>query len=252
MIRILENYRDSEAIVELTYGRSIIKEFIRNYIKKKDTKEKLNILDLGAGQGKDLINIKMILEQNGGEYSLYAIEEWEPYCKILHKEGIDTKQIDIEREALPFKNQSIDIVVVNQVLEHTKEIFWIMSEVSRILKVGGRCIIGVPNLACFHNRFLLLFGKQPLNMKILGPHVRGFTKCNFIKWIETENFYRVLNFKGSGFYPFGKFFSNLLCNIFPNLGVSIFFEIERTDKLGTFIQVLEHNFFETNFYKGRN
>lgn len=64
-------------------------------------------------------------------------------------------QLNIERDPLPFADESVDIFMANQVLEHCKEIFWIFSEVSRCLKPGGCFIIGVPNLAALHNRLLL-------------------------------------------------------------------------------------------------
>jgi hypothetical protein len=50
--------------------------------------------------------------------------------------GTGTFETDIERGRIPVGNGFFDIVVANQVLEHTKEIFWTFSEVSRILRVG--------------------------------------------------------------------------------------------------------------------
>ncbi|MEK6620867.1 MAG: hypothetical protein AABZ13_00100, partial [Planctomycetota bacterium] len=36
----------------------------------------------------------------------------------------------IENEILPLKDESINIIIANQILEHTKEIFWIFKEFS--------------------------------------------------------------------------------------------------------------------------
>jgi predicted SAM-dependent methyltransferase len=62
--------------------------------------------------------------------------------------GVSVFALNIERDALPFEDGSVDIVIANQILEHTKELFWIFHQVSRVLPVGGQFIVGVPNLRC--------------------------------------------------------------------------------------------------------
>ena len=52
-------------------------------------------------------------------------------------------------------------MIANQILEHTKEVFWIWHEIARVLAPQGQLILGVPNLASAHNRLLLLLGRQP-------------------------------------------------------------------------------------------
>lgn len=51
---------------------------------------------------------------------------------------------DFEKQNLPFKDESFDIVYTNHVLEHIVNIEKILSEISRILKPGGKLQIGVP------------------------------------------------------------------------------------------------------------
>lgn len=41
---------------------------------------------------------------------------------------------NIERDSLPLADGQADLIIANQILEHTKEIFWIFHEVSRSLK----------------------------------------------------------------------------------------------------------------------
>ena len=109
----------------------------------------VKVLDVGAGSGEDLLNIKDRLSSK--RVSLYAVETYPPYIEVLRKNGIEVASINIERESLPFSDNSFDLIVVNQVMEHVKEIFWIISELRRVLKPGGRLIIGVPNLASLHH-----------------------------------------------------------------------------------------------------
>lgn len=211
------------------------------------------LLDLGAGQGTDLINCENTIV-GGGKMSveLWALESYPPNISLLMKQGIKVKRFNIERERFPFENESIDFIIMNQVLEHTKEIFWIFSEISRILKKGGGCIVGVPNLASLHNRMALLFGRQPTSVRALGPHVRGFTKKDFIDFVETDGYFKVEYFAGSNFYPFPPRISRILAKMFPSYAVSIFWGIRRTEKGGCFIHTLDSRFYETPYYRGNN
>jgi len=45
--------------------------------------------------------------------------------------------VNIENESIPVSEGYFDIVIVNQIVEHMKEIFWIFGEISRVLKKGG-------------------------------------------------------------------------------------------------------------------
>src|SRR5215469_13536551 len=113
------------------------------------------ILDVGAGFGDDLFQAKKIMESTP---EFYAIETLPAAVSHLRKMGFSVASIDIERDRLPFSSEYFDAVLCNQVLEHTKEIFWVISEFARVTKIGGRIILGVPNLGSLHNRLALLFG----------------------------------------------------------------------------------------------
>lgn len=232
----------------LNYGRNIIAKYCHDcaLMSKNNV---IKILDLGAGSGTDLLNCKNSIG-NLRKVELYALESYQPNVDILEEKGIVVKRFQIEREKFPFESGSIDIVIMNQILEHTKEIFYIFSEVSRVLNGGGHCIVGVPNLASLHNRIALLFGCQPTCIRTLGPHVRGFTKKDFIDFIETDGYFRNDFFGGSNFYPFSPVISTKLSKVFPQMAVSVFFGIERTKKEGNFISVLDSRFFETPFFRG--
>ena len=88
--------------------------------------------------------------------------------------------LNIENDSLPFPNGSVDVLILNQVLEHTKEILWIFHETTSALRVGGKVILGAPNLAAGHNRILLVFGKQPsliLIRILIRFHPNGIARC---------------------------------------------------------------------------
>ena len=62
--------------------------------------------------------------------------------------GVSVFALNIERDALPFEDGSVDIVIANQILEHTKEFFWIFHQVSRVcclsaVSSSSACPIGL-------------------------------------------------------------------------------------------------------------
>lgn len=230
----------------LTYGRDVVSGFVKDYIQTSGLKS-VKILDIGCGKGDDLITIR---DSIGIDNELYGIEMYEPNVKKCQEQGINISSSNIECEALPYSDQYFDVVVCNQVIEHLKEIFYVFSEISRVVKPDGLIVVGVPNIAAWHDRLAILLGNQPTCLKILGPHVRGYTVPSFRKFIETDGFFAFSRFKGSGFYPFPAFIAKSLSKMFPSLSTAVFFDIKRTAKQGTFIEVLKSRFFETNFFDG--
>lgn len=246
-------YKMKHGTEYLNYGRDIITGYCRRCKERSESESGVpfRILDLGAGHGTDLINCRKNIVGGGkNSVELWALESYQPNIDLLKKQGIKVRRFHIEKERFPFEDESVDFVIMNQVLEHTKEIFWIFSEISRILKKGGGCIVGVPNLASLHNRIALLFGKQPTSVRALGPHVRGFTKKDFMDFVEADGYFKVEYFAGSNFYPFPPRISRILARIFPGCAVSIFWGVRRTEKRGCFIQVLDSRFYETPYYRG--
>jgi ubiquinone/menaquinone biosynthesis C-methylase UbiE len=124
---------------DLIYGRHLIKSFLYKSVPYE------SVLDLGAGKGDDLLIAKEYAPDGGGA-KCYALESYKSYVKILKSKGIEVFNFDLEKERFPFNDESIDIIMINQVMEHVKEVFWILHEVTRVLKKDGHFIVGVPNL----------------------------------------------------------------------------------------------------------
>lgn len=227
------------------YGRDIVQKFAKFSLSDFDNGK---ILDIGCGTGTDLYNLQKAFSNK--KFAYYGIESYTPNIKIANENNIETFDINIEKDVFPFSPNCIDFIIANQVIEHTKEIFWIFSEISRILKPGRHAVIGVPNLASLHNRILLLFGRHPSAIKLLSAHVRGITYESFKEFIETDGYFQLIDFKGAHFYPFPRRIGRILGKMFPYFSVGIFFLIQRTEKKGKFISVLEQRPLETPYFKG--
>jgi ubiquinone/menaquinone biosynthesis C-methylase UbiE len=224
------------------YGRHILDQWSSSILCN-------DVLDLGCGIGSDLMIIKNRHATShcvGVEYSDWAKEQ-------LKGIEIESITVDLEREKLPFKDESIDLVICNQILEHTKEVFWINHEVFRVLKPGGHFYIGVPNVLSLHNRLLGLAGIHPTCVQLCSPHVRAFSKKDTLKFYRNvaPQLVQLQRFSGSQFYPFPKSIARPLSKIFPNLAVSIFFLFKKTAPYqGEFMHWLTQAKLETNYFQG--
>jgi SAM-dependent methyltransferase len=224
----------------LNYGRHHIARFLTQ------TAPFTNVVDLGAGSGVDLAQAAKACPTA----ERFAIESWPPNIEKL-KAHHQVFPLDLEKEPLPFADESIDVVLSNQVLEHVKEIFWIFHQISRVLRVGGHLIIGVPNLASWHNRLLLLCGKQPTIIQNHSAHVRGYTRHDILRLLEMifPGGYRLRGFGGANFYPFPPLLAKPMARLMPNGAWSIFLLLEK--KRSYQEEFLAHPVIEgleTNFY----
>ena len=226
-----------------TYGPQVVEQLVRGL---KDLKV---VVDLGAGPGRDLEIIRRFHPQA----QLLAIEAGKEYAGALAGKADRIYIANIERDPLPLADCQADLIVANQVLEHTKEIFWIFHEVSRCLRVGGYFLFGVPNICSLHNRFLLAIGRQPTQHKLCSAHVRPFSKGDTIAFLNAgfPQGYELSEFRGAQFYPFPKTMSRLLANAFPTFAFTIFFLIRKLKEYGgEFATYPVRAKLETNFWTG--
>jgi ubiquinone/menaquinone biosynthesis C-methylase UbiE len=153
-----------------------------------------NMIDVGCANGDRTVRIAKYFNINlqdtfGVDYNGKNIAT----CKDL----FNAKIIDLETENLPYKSNSFDIVVCNQVLEHLKNYKKVIEELIRITCNKGYIAIGIPNLAHLINRLYLIFGIQPLCLTLNSSHVRGFTHKAFLKMIEIYDEVALVDCRGA-------------------------------------------------------
>jgi SAM-dependent methyltransferase len=128
----------------------------------------------------------------------------------LHKYSWLKKLIDrgflyIDEANLPISSESLDMVVLDSVLEHLYCPMHVLSECLRVLKSNGNLVILTPNQARLKNRFKLLIGgsiyyplqywASPSRMwinkrgrKVFAGHIREYTPSEVRKMIESAGF----------------------------------------------------------------
>lgn len=199
-----------------------------------DSSEKQRILDVGCDEG--VFTLEIAKRCNAKE--VYGLDIDEKVLEKAKKNGIKTYKGDAN-ENFPFKSNFFDVVIANQLVEHLLNPDNFFEEIYRVLKSGGYCIIGTPNLCSLHNRIFMLLGWQITNISpstklvfgnpyrntpsgMWGRH-RHLTVFSPSALKEMCEFYglKVEKIVGSGFHPFKGWLSNLLSTIFPKLSVFI-------------------------------
>ncbi|MEM4004137.1 MAG: methyltransferase domain-containing protein [Desulfurococcaceae archaeon] len=85
------------------------------------------------------------------------------WCKEL---SFTVYKADVNREELPFADNSFDMYTMLDVIEHLENPDHAIKEAYRVLKRGGFLILTTPNLASWYNRALLLLGKPVLGIDL--------------------------------------------------------------------------------------
>lgn len=67
--------------------------------------------------------------------------------KLSSSLGLEVVGCDIEKDKLPFPDNSFDVILLNEVFEHLRiDLIFTMNEVHRVLKPGGQLWLSTPNL----------------------------------------------------------------------------------------------------------
>ena len=117
----------------------------------------------------------------------------------------EAKPCDLNRDELPWPENTFDCVVCCEVIEHIVDTDRLLSELKRVLKPGGVLVLSTPNLASALNRVFVLLGWQPLSTEVstrrsdygnplrkpLTPagHVRSYTFRALVEQAKDAGFF---------------------------------------------------------------
>ena len=114
-------------------------EKVENFMFKELPSNPGNLLDLGCGEGTVTLElIKKGANVKGVDFSSVAIK------KAVSK-GIDAFENDLDKEGIPFKDKTFDVVWAGDIIEHVFDPIFLLEEISRVLKLQGIVLISIPN-----------------------------------------------------------------------------------------------------------
>lgn len=161
------------------YGIPSIIEFFNKNV-RPNIKKNFRIMNLGAAKGEVLGHLKKDLKK---EFYGFIKENNITYTKVDIESLPEEKNIVANAEDLSkvIKDETQDLVVAIELLEHTEHFWKVINEIIRISKVGGYIFVSVP---CFN------YPKHeyPIDLWRIGPKtlLSFFPKASF-EIIKHEN-----------------------------------------------------------------
>lgn len=145
--------KEDDLVTKYFVSRKLI--FLLRYLGQPKKGERL--LDLGCGRG----TFTEMFHNKG--YDAVGIDLDPEYKnKLTNRKA---KYLTASAESIPFPNNSFDVILLLDALEHINNKKKALSEINRILKPEGKAIIAVPNiLSYFYARSFLTYtirGKKP-------------------------------------------------------------------------------------------
>lgn len=197
---------------------------IRRYaeVKKqiKNTREFLkdlpegNILDVACGTGR---YFKLY-----GKRKIYGIDISKDMLKLAKKVDKTAIVQVADAEHIPYKNNSFDIVITSQFIQHIPNYLKVLKEMKRVCKKEGYIIVDFPN----KNSFSCLFRYIKKSLGMVKRHYNFFTMKQ-IKNISKKLNLEILDVKKTivitpVLFPkwtlnFSMKFNNLLIDFFPGI-----------------------------------
>ena len=132
------------------------------------------VLDLGCGDGALLAHLQQHKGCNG-----YGVELDDANVQACVQRGVNVLQLNLDFGLQVFADQSFDVVLQIDTLQHLRNAETMLRETARVGKTG---IVAFPNFAHWPNRLSILQGRMPVTKRL--PY----------QWYDTPNI-RVGTFK---------------------------------------------------------
>jgi SAM-dependent methyltransferase len=183
-----------------------------------------NLLDLGCDAGGRTVWVAERLAVD----EMHGVEIDPDRAELARAKGIEVVSADLS-ERLPFDDESFDLVMSNQVIEHVPDTDSFVGEAFRVLRPGGCAIVSTENLSAWHNVGSLVLGWQPFSLtnvsevsKGIGNplgihrgepgerrgHLRVMAPRGLRELFETHGF-RVEALVGAGYFPLPRALARL-------------------------------------------
>jgi methionine biosynthesis protein MetW len=125
------------------------------------------VLDLGCGNGELLALLRDTRRCSG-----YGVEISDENILACARRGVDAIQLNLEDGLALFEDQSFDVVLQLDTMQHLRHTERMLRETARVGRIG---IVSFPNFAHWANRLRIAGGRMPV------------TKALPYQWYDTPN-----------------------------------------------------------------
>jgi len=134
------------------------------------------VLDLGCGNGEFLAYLRDHRQCSG-----YGVEIADANVLACTQRGVNVIQLNLEEGLALFEDQSFDVVLQLETLQHLRNTEKMLRETARVGRIG---IVSFPNFAHWPNRLHVVAGRMPVT-RVLPyqwydtPNIRVGTYADF-------------------------------------------------------------------------
>lgn len=176
-----------------TLARTRLLRFLEGISKVRKGK----VLEVGCGSGGFIQAVKSAR----GELDCYGCDLSNLYIANAEKKSGGKVEYKVSAaEKLPYDNDSFDIVVVIDVLEHVNDVLVVLNEIFRVLKPGGTFHAYVPCEGNWYTPFFWV-GANRLTRKHVG-HIQKLSSKELFNLLEKAGF--KINRKRYSKHAFGQ------------------------------------------------
>lgn len=177
---------------------------------KDSNQPKLRVLDIGCGNG----SLSHVIAQNG--YEVVGVEESESGFKFAGLSYPDCQFIQASIYDLPYSQleNSFDIVISSEVVEHLFYPRELLKAAKKCLKPNGRLILSTPYHGYLKNLALAISNKMDSHFTVLqdGAHIKFFSVKTLTTLLSSEG-YKDIKFSFAGRLPY--LWKSMLCSCSP-------------------------------------
>ena len=142
------------------------------------------VLDLGCGNGAFL---SLLQSQRG--CTGYGVEIDDANVMACVQRGVSVIQLNLEQGLSMFEDQSFDVVLQIDTLQHLRNAETMLRETARVGRMG---VVAFPNFAHWPNRWSVLTGRMPVTKRLPyqwydTPNIRVGTYSDFAVLAQKNN-----------------------------------------------------------------
>jgi SAM-dependent methyltransferase len=178
-------------------------------------------IDIGCGDGMATsVAISACASEPGLAIRILGFDWSMAALRRARARGLAVARASADTPGLPLASDTIDIVVMSELIEHLVDTDAALAEARRVLAPGGTLLLSTPNLAAWYNRVLLAMGVQPLFTEVslrgiygrpghdVVGHLRVFTRRALLGLLEANGFVSI-EITGAPYHDVPRFFKPL-------------------------------------------
>ncbi|MGH9043547.1 MAG: class I SAM-dependent methyltransferase [Acidimicrobiales bacterium] len=159
------------------------------------------VVDVGCGDGTASLQALDVCRSSAGGPRLVGLDWSAAAADQARSVGVTVACCSSGN--LPLADDSVDVVIMGEVIEHLIDTDGALIEARRVVRPGGWLLLSTPNLAAWYNRVLLALGIQPVfsevslrriygrpGSEVVG-HLRLFTKRALVGLVKANGFSNV-------------------------------------------------------------